>query len=68
MEPTRVILAVLGASLIAFLSHQAVPTEAQIFDQLMNGSNSRNNVEEQSQDTGSRLRSIFKDMMSVNVP
>lgn len=61
---------VLGASLVTLISQQALISDAQIFDQLMNGVNTRNNAYNPagSQDTGSRFSSMFKDMMSVNVP
>lgn len=68
MQLIRIVVVVLGLCLATLLFQQAIIAEAQIFDQLMNGSSNRNSVEEQPQEVGSRFRSMFKDMMSVNVP
>lgn len=68
MQPNSLVIFVLGVSLVSLLSHRALTAEAQIFDQLLNGANSRNNAGDQSQNVGSRFGSMFRDMMSVNVP
>lgn len=68
MQPNSLVIFILGASLVTLMSQQVLIADAQIFDQLINGANSRNNAADQPQNMGSRFGSMFRDMMSVNVP